>query len=190
MEYGVRKQLVISGDFDEDFQSREPVAENGKPESVVVEEKSVNSQTQVLSAEKIGDNVSAVEVSSTPDSDSDDAESVDASDATSETAKSPERSRRRIFEEKITHHDVANAIARGLVVADRTGKVGYWSSTYFKVQEVISGLRRGQSWRSAAKANRVPEALVAELLTLGGLPPAQPQLFHQWLLQVLLIVLK
>ena len=73
---------------------------------------------------------------------------------------------------KVTHHDIANAIVRGLVIADRNGYIKYWSPTYLSVQEVISALRQGQNWRYAAQRNHVSEAMVAQLLTWGGLPPA------------------
>ncbi len=79
----------------------------------------------------------------------------------------------------VTTHDIANAIARGLVIADRSGAVRYRSYTYRKVQDVIYRLRLGQNRHYAARSSGVKQSLIEKLLTWGGLPPAvvsfQPQ---------------
>ncbi|MGB7412706.1 MAG: hypothetical protein WA902_00720 [Thermosynechococcaceae cyanobacterium] len=72
----------------------------------------------------------------------------------------------------VTTHDIANAIARGLVIADREGEVRYRSHTYLKVQDVIHRLRLGQNRHFAARQSGVQQALIEKLLVLGGLPPA------------------
>ncbi len=72
----------------------------------------------------------------------------------------------------VTTHDIANAIARGLVIADREGEVRYRSHTYLKVQDVIYRLRLGQNRYFAARQSGVQQALIEKLLVLGGLPPA------------------
>ena len=76
---------------------------------------------------------------------------------------------------KITTHDIANAIIRGLVIADRNGEVPYWSHQYLQVQDVVYRLRLGQNRHYAAKRSGVSQALIEKLLTWGGLPPAKPR---------------
>ncbi|KAI9130159.1 hypothetical protein [Acaryochloris sp. CCMEE 5410] len=76
---------------------------------------------------------------------------------------------------KITTHDQANAIARGLLKAHDENIVRFRSNTYWKTQDVIYLLRKGHNRQYAAKRARVPQALIEKLLTLGGLPPAQSQ---------------
>lgn len=72
----------------------------------------------------------------------------------------------------VTTHDIANAIARGLVIANREGEIRYRSHTYLKVQDVIHRLRLGQNRHYAAQSSGVQQALIEKLLVLGGLPPA------------------
>ncbi|PZD71595.1 hypothetical protein C1752_05029 [Acaryochloris thomasi RCC1774] len=72
----------------------------------------------------------------------------------------------------VTTHDIANAISRGLVIADRSGAVRYRSHTYLKVQDVIHRLRLGQNRHFAASRSGVQQDLIEQLLTWGGLPPA------------------
>lgn len=72
----------------------------------------------------------------------------------------------------VTTHDIANAISRGLVIADRSGAVRYRSHTYLKVQDVIHRLRLGQNRHFAASRSGVRQDLIEQLLTWGGLPPA------------------
>ncbi len=88
-------------------------------------------------------------------------------------------------EKEITTHDIANAIVRGLVVAHRHGDVHRWSRTYMQVQDVIYRLRLGQNRHYAAQRAGVPQTLIEKLLTLGGLPPAEPSRAPQSVFNIL-----
>ena len=85
----------------------------------------------------------------------------------------------------ITTHDIANAIVRGLLVANRTGEVQRWSKTYMQVQDVVYRLRLGQNRYYAAQRSGVSQALIEKLLRFGGLPPAKTQRPTQHALNVL-----
>jgi hypothetical protein len=76
------------------------------------------------------------------------------------------------IQQGVTTHDLANAISRGLVIADRSGAIRYRSDTYLKVQDVIYRLRLGQNRYFAASRSGVRQDLIEQLLTWGGLPPA------------------
>lgn len=65
-------------------------------------------------------------------------------------------------------HQLANALVRGLTVANRTGEIGYKASLSAKVQNVVRSLRRGESLDVAAKSWGVPEQTVKRLLSLGN----------------------
>ena len=64
-------------------------------------------------------------------------------------------------------HTLANAIVRGLAVANRTGEVGYRASLSFQVQSVVRLLRRGADLESAIARVGVPPQSVQRLLQLG-----------------------
>ncbi len=55
--------------------------------------------------------------------------------------------------------ELANALSRGLVVANRLGDVPYRSSTYLRVQNVIRQLRQGEQWEQAAGDSGIPETI-------------------------------
>jgi hypothetical protein len=77
-----------------------------------------------------------------------------------------------VIKQGVTTHDLANAISRGLVIADRSGAIRYRSDTYLRVQDVIYRLRLGQNRYFAASRSGVRQDLIEQLLTWGGLPPA------------------
>ncbi len=65
-------------------------------------------------------------------------------------------------------HQIANALVRGLSVANRTGEIGYKASLSARVQNVVRSLRRGESLDVAAKSWGVAEKTVKRLLSLGN----------------------
>lgn len=67
----------------------------------------------------------------------------------------------------IQTHRLANALVRGLLVANRTGEIAYAASLSYKVQNVVRNLRRGEALGKASKLAGVPRRVVARLLKLG-----------------------
>jgi hypothetical protein len=61
----------------------------------------------------------------------------------------------------------ANAIVRGLLVANRSGEIAYAAPLSYKVQDVVRSLRRGNSLGKAQKRGGVPLSVVNRLLKLG-----------------------
>ncbi len=68
----------------------------------------------------------------------------------------------------IFSHTLANALIRGLTVANRTGEIGYVAPLSYKVQDVVRILRRGKPLTLARNRARVPSPVVARLLELGN----------------------
>jgi hypothetical protein len=68
----------------------------------------------------------------------------------------------------ILSHTLANAIVRGLLVANRTGEIAYAAPLSYRVQNVVRGLRRGEPLASASLRARVPLPVVSHLLQLGN----------------------
>lgn len=66
-----------------------------------------------------------------------------------------------------TPQTLANTLVRGLLVANRTGEIGYSTSLSYRIQNVVRGLRRGESLSSASRYARVPQPVLAHLLNLG-----------------------
>jgi hypothetical protein len=64
-------------------------------------------------------------------------------------------------------HAAANALIRGLLVANRTGEVGYTSTISYRVQDVVRNLRRGKSIAFASNRCNVAEPVLGRLLQLG-----------------------
>jgi hypothetical protein len=64
-------------------------------------------------------------------------------------------------------HIAANALIRGLLIANRTGEVGYASRISYRVQDVVRNLRRGKSISFARSRCNVSEPVVGRLLQLG-----------------------
>ena len=64
-------------------------------------------------------------------------------------------------------HHLANALVRGLTVANRTGEIGYHANLSAKVQSVVRSLRRGMDLEQATQSWGVPEKTVKRLLFLG-----------------------
>ncbi len=68
----------------------------------------------------------------------------------------------------IQSHVLANAVVRGLLVANRTGEIAYAASLSYKVQNVVRNLRRGEALGKASKLAGVSRRVVARLLKLGA----------------------
>jgi hypothetical protein len=66
-----------------------------------------------------------------------------------------------------TPQNLANTLVRGLLVANRTGEIGYGASLSYRIQTVVRGLRRGESLSVASRYARVPQPVLAHLLNLG-----------------------
>jgi hypothetical protein len=64
-------------------------------------------------------------------------------------------------------HSAANALIRGLLIANRTKEIGYTSTLSYRVQDVVRNLRRGKSLNLAGTRCRVPEPVIGRLLQLG-----------------------
>jgi hypothetical protein len=68
----------------------------------------------------------------------------------------------------------ANAILRGLGVARNKGQIGYQTSMWRKVQDLVYLLRLGKSTEQAAERAGVPLKVVHQLLLWGGGAPSAP----------------
>lgn len=68
---------------------------------------------------------------------------------------------------ELQHHVLANALVRGLLIANRTGEIAYAASLSYKVQNVVRNLRRGEALGKASELAGVPRRVVARLLKLG-----------------------
>ena len=64
-------------------------------------------------------------------------------------------------------HTAANALIRGLLVANRTGEIGFSNVLSYRVQDVVRNLRRGRSITIAANRSSVPNQVLDRLLALG-----------------------
>jgi hypothetical protein len=64
-------------------------------------------------------------------------------------------------------HAMANAIVRGLLVANRTGEIAYAAPLSYRVQDVVRNLRRGRALNKASRYAGVPNRVVGRLLRLG-----------------------
>jgi hypothetical protein len=67
----------------------------------------------------------------------------------------------------LTSHLLANAIVRGLLVANRSGEIGYAAPLSYRVQSVVRILRRGVALNHASNRAQVPMPVVDHLLQLG-----------------------
>ncbi|WP_404783776.1 hypothetical protein [Altericista sp. CCNU0014] len=65
------------------------------------------------------------------------------------------------------YHSMANAIVRGLLVANRTGEIAYAAPLSYKVQDVVRNLRRGRALNKASRYSGVSSRVVSRLLQLG-----------------------
>ena len=66
-------------------------------------------------------------------------------------------------------YQIANALVRGLTVANRTGEIGYHANLSAKVQSLVRELRRGVALEMAAKSSDVPQKTIKRLLQIGNL---------------------
>lgn len=66
-------------------------------------------------------------------------------------------------------HTIANALIRGLTVANRTGEIGFRSTVNFRVQSLVRHLRRGEKLEGSIKQVGIEESTVNRLLKLGGI---------------------
>lgn len=69
---------------------------------------------------------------------------------------------------KDNYHTLANAIVRGLLVANRTGEIAYADPISYRVQNVVRSLRRGEALDRASKHAGVSYRVVDRLLKLGS----------------------
>ncbi len=76
--------------------------------------------------------------------------------------------RERSYERYRISHAYANAIVRGLLVANRTGEIGYTAPLSYRIQDVVWRLRRGQDLAVARASANVPDPVVGRLLQLGN----------------------
>jgi uncharacterized protein YerC len=67
-----------------------------------------------------------------------------------------------------TPQQLANAIVRGLTVANRMGEIGYKANLSARVQSVVRSLRRGMDLEKATQSWGVSEKTVKRLLFLGN----------------------
>jgi hypothetical protein len=65
------------------------------------------------------------------------------------------------------NHTLANAIVRGLLVANRTGEIAYAAPLSYRVQDVVRSLRRGDALGKAQRYGGVSFRVVHRLLKLG-----------------------
>lgn len=75
-------------------------------------------------------------------------------------------------EDLLLFHSLANALVRGLLIANRTGEIGYAAPLSYKVQDIVRSLRRGQPLTVASNRAGVPSRIVDRLLQLGKYPSA------------------
>ncbi len=73
----------------------------------------------------------------------------------------------------LSAHAQANALIRGLSVANKTGEVGSNSDVTKKVQSVVLRLRRGESMGRAIQIESVEQKTISRLLQLGNYQPVQ-----------------
>lgn len=70
-------------------------------------------------------------------------------------------------------HGFANSIIRGLLVANRTGEIGYNALLSYRVQDVVRRLRRGEPLEVAGNRSRVSTATLTRLMELGQIRSAR-----------------
>ena len=71
------------------------------------------------------------------------------------------------IQQRLFHHAQANALVRGLALANRTHEVGYKSPVALRLQPIIRDLRNGQNLQAAAKRYGVEWKVILRLLQLG-----------------------
>jgi hypothetical protein len=64
---------------------------------------------------------------------------------------------------------IANALIRGLLVANRTQEIGYRALLSYRIQNVVRRLRRGESLDVAGNRSRVSANTLNRLMQLGQL---------------------
>jgi hypothetical protein len=72
-----------------------------------------------------------------------------------------------VEEEASNSREMANYIARGLLVAGNKKQINYRTRTYFKVQSAIRSLRRGETLTQAAKIAKIKLSVLEQLLVWG-----------------------
>jgi hypothetical protein len=65
-------------------------------------------------------------------------------------------------------HAAANALIRGLLVANRTGEIGFSNVLSYRVQDVVRNLRRGRSLAFAGGRSSVSDRILDRLFQLGS----------------------
>jgi hypothetical protein len=71
------------------------------------------------------------------------------------------------IQQRLFHHSQANALVRGLALANRTREVGYKSPISVRIQPIIRDLRNGQNLQASAKRYGVEWKVILRLLQLG-----------------------
>jgi hypothetical protein len=71
------------------------------------------------------------------------------------------------IQQRLFHHSQANALVRGLALANRTREVGYRSPIAVRIQPIIRDLRNGQNLQAASKRYGVEWKVILRLLQLG-----------------------
>jgi hypothetical protein len=84
------------------------------------------------------------------------------------TLRSPD-----VESESLSTQAIANALIRGLLVANRTREIGYTHPLSYRIQNVVRRLRRGESLKVAGNRSRVSTMTLTRLMSLGQLRTAR-----------------
>jgi hypothetical protein len=71
------------------------------------------------------------------------------------------------IQQRLFYHSQANALVRGLALANRTGEVGSKNPISAQLQSVIRDLRKGQNLQASSKSHGVEWKIILRLLQLG-----------------------
>jgi hypothetical protein len=71
------------------------------------------------------------------------------------------------IQQRLFYHSQANALVRGLALANRTGEVGSKNPISAQLQSVIRDLRKGQNIQASSKSHGVEWKIILRLLQLG-----------------------
>lgn len=71
------------------------------------------------------------------------------------------------IQQRLFYHSQANALIRGLALANRTGEVGSKNPISAQLQSIVRDLRRGQNLQASSKSHGVEWKIILRLLQLG-----------------------
>jgi hypothetical protein len=71
------------------------------------------------------------------------------------------------IQQRLFYHSQANALVRGLALANRTGEVGSKNPISAQLQSIIRDLRKGQNLQASSKSHGVEWRIILRLLQLG-----------------------